>query len=48
MPSARAASNVGSRRVIEACGGVLESEVVEPTDGEVMCRYWLEREVAQV
>lgn len=34
-----AASNVGSRRVIEACGGVLESEVVEPAGGEVMCRY---------
>ncbi|WP_342215419.1 GNAT family N-acetyltransferase [Nocardia cyriacigeorgica] len=34
-------SNLGSRRIIEACGGVLES--TEPwTDGTLMCRYWIE------
>ncbi|MBF6216298.1 GNAT family N-acetyltransferase [Nocardia puris] len=34
-------SNLGSRRIIEACGGVLES--TEPwTNGTLMCRYWIE------
>ncbi|MFG1796767.1 GNAT family N-acetyltransferase [Nocardia sp. NPDC049149] len=34
-------TNVGSRRIIESCGGVLES--VEPwTDGTPIRRYWID------
>lgn len=33
--------NVGSARVIEACGGVFESVVDDPRDGTPKRRYWI-------
>lgn len=36
-----AESNVGSARVIEACGGRLEATVPGPDGGELQRRYWI-------
>lgn len=34
--------NQGSRKVIEANGGVLESEAFFPAEGKSLCRFWIE------
>jgi predicted acetyltransferase len=36
------ASNVGSARTIEACGGKLESTIPGPNGSEPQCRYWID------
>jgi predicted acetyltransferase len=35
------ADNVGSRKTIEACGGVFESEVSVPNSPMPKLRYWI-------
>jgi predicted acetyltransferase len=35
-------SNVGSRTVIEACGGRLGDVVDSAVDGSRVCRYWID------
>lgn len=35
-------TNIGSRKIIEKNGGVLESEVVEPTSGNTKLRFWID------
>ncbi len=34
--------NIGSARVVQKNGGLLESEGLDPTDGKIMQRYWIE------
>ena len=35
------ANNVGSRKIIEGNGGVLEDEVIDPATGKVKLRFWI-------
>jgi len=35
-------NNPGSIKVIEACGGVVESEDIDAASGEAFLRYWIE------
>jgi predicted acetyltransferase len=34
--------NEGSRRTIQKCGGLYESTVYEPSEGEYLERYWID------
>lgn len=34
-------SNIGSRKVVEKCGGILENTVRVPGDAEAVRRYWI-------
>jgi len=36
------ADNVGSRKIIEGNGGVLEDEVIDPATGETKLRFWID------
>jgi predicted acetyltransferase len=36
------ADNVGSRRIIEGNGGVLEDEMEDPATGKVKLRFWID------
>lgn len=35
-------SNIWSIRIIEDCGWVLENEIIDPTDWELIQRYWID------
>lgn len=35
-------SNIGSAKTIQNAYGVLENEIIDPTDGEVIQRYWID------
>jgi predicted acetyltransferase len=37
------ASNVGSRKIIEKNGGVLENEVIDTEKGTHKLRFWIEK-----
>jgi predicted acetyltransferase len=38
------ADNVGSRRIIEKNGGILQDKVVSPTNGRPVLRFWIDLE----
>ncbi len=34
-------SNIWSAKTIQNCGGILENEIIDPTDWELIQRYWI-------
>ena len=34
-------SNIASARTIQKNNGILENEIIDPTDGEIIQRYWI-------
>ena len=35
-------NNVGSAKIIQNACGILENEIIDPTDGELIQRYWID------